>query len=185
MVIRSADATKIGFRSLPWREFIISGAINLSLLILIAVVFEPWSHAYQALVSRALSSTPPDTTFAWLARFSGFRAWAGLIGFSGLVTIFGEELFFRGWLLQALRQRMNKNLAILVQAVLFTLPQALAGLLLAPVQGVVYVVIYSLVAVGLVGGWAASRTRSIWPSLASATLWNALLIAVVIRLGSV
>lgn len=108
-----------------------------------------------------------------------------MIGFSGLVTIFGEELFFRGWLLQALRQRMNKNLAILVQAVLFTVPQALAGLLLAPVQGVVYVVIYSLVAVGLVGGWAASRTRSIWPSLASATLWNALLIAAVIRLGSV
>jgi membrane protease YdiL (CAAX protease family) len=183
IVIRSADATQIGFRSTPWREFIIMGAINLGLLILIAVVFEPWSHAYQSLVNKALSSTSPDTTFAWLTRFTGFKAWAGLIVFSGLVTIFGEELFFRGWLLQVFQRKMSRNLAILVQATLFTLPQLLAALLLAPVQGVIYTVIYSWVAIGLVGGWAAARTRSIWPSLASATVWNAIMVALGLWLG--
>jgi len=34
---------------------------------------------------------------------------------------------------------------------------------------------YSWLAVGVIGGWAA-RTQSIWPSLASATIWNAIMI---------
>lgn len=30
----------------------------------------------------------------------------------------------------------------------------------------------NLMAIGLISGWAASRTRSIWPSLASGTVYN-------------
>jgi membrane protease YdiL (CAAX protease family) len=72
---------------------------------------------------------------------------------------------------------MNRGWTILIQAALFTLPQLLAALLLSPLQGVVFAVVYSWLGVGVVGGWAAARTQSIWPSLASATLWNMIMIA--------
>ena len=97
--------------------------------------------------------------------------------YSGLVTIFAEELFFRGWLLQLLQRRVSKGWAIAIQAALFTVPQLLAALMLSPVQAAVYAAVYSFLAIGLVGGWAAARTQSIWPSLAAATLWNVIMIA--------
>jgi membrane protease YdiL (CAAX protease family) len=129
------------------------------------------------LVREAIANTRPDTTFAWLVRFDGAVAWGGLFLYSGLVTIFGEELFFRDWLLRALLRKMNKIWAIVIQAALFTLPQLLTVLLLPPLQAVAYTLLYSWLGVGMIGGWAAARTQSIWPSLASATIWNAIMIA--------
>jgi membrane protease YdiL (CAAX protease family) len=181
VVVRSKDAHRIGFRGIHWRVFFSTAAINLSALLLIAVLAEPWSHAYQALVKAALASPSPDTTFAWLVRFNGVPAWAGLLLYTGLVTIFGEELFFRGWLLQTLQRCMKPVWAIVLQAALFTLPQLLAAFFLAPVQGAVYAVAYSFLAIGVVGGWAAWRTQSIWPSLASAAIWNLVIVAVVLN----
>ena len=157
--------------------FLVTAGINLGLLVLLSGLVEPWSRAYGDLVRAALAGEPPDTTFAWLVRFSGPVAWGGLLLYSGLVTIFAEELFFRGWLLQAFLRRMRPAWAILLQAALFTLPQLLAALLLRPLQGAVYGVVYSFLAVGVIGGWAAWRTRSIWPSLAAAALWNLLMTA--------
>jgi membrane protease YdiL (CAAX protease family) len=180
VVFRTGDAHRVGFRAISWREFLSTTAINLGGLLLVSVLVEPWSHTYQALVRGALSGTPPDTTFAWLVRFQGPAAWGGLLLYSGLVTIFGEELFFRGWLLQSLQRRMNRGWAVVIQAFLFTIPQLLAAFLLGPFQGAVYAVVYSWLAVGVIGGWAAARTQSIWPSLASAVIWNAILIAWVI-----
>ncbi len=177
VVIFSRDAARAGFRAIPWRSFLLTAGINLGLLALISLAVEPWSHAYGDLVRAALAGEPPDTTFAWLVRFTGLPAWGGLLLYSGLVTIFAEELFFRGWLLQAFLRRLRPVWAIGLQALLFTLPQLLAALLLAPVQGAVYALAYSFLAVGVVGGWAAWRTRSIWPSLAAAAIWNVLLTA--------
>jgi len=177
VVIRTVDARRVGFRSISWRDFLSIAAINLALLLLVSVLVEPWSHAYRALVRGAMSGTPPDTTFAWLVRFKGPVAWGGLLLYSGLVTIFGEELFFRGWLLQFLLSKINRGWAIVIQATLFSLIQLLPALLLTPIQGVVYTLLYSWLAVGVIGGWAAARTQSIWPSLASATIWNIILIA--------
>jgi membrane protease YdiL (CAAX protease family) len=71
-----------------------------------------------------------------------------MVIFSGLVTIFAEELFFRGWLLQWLMRRMKLFQAVVVQAALFTLPQMLAALALPLLQGVLYTVVYSWLAVG-------------------------------------
>lgn len=177
VVIRRPDAHRVGFRSISWRQFFSTTMINLGILLVISVLVEPWSHAYQALVQAALQSANTDTTFAWLVRFNGLTAWGGLLLYSGLVTIFGEELFFRGWLLQTLQRRLSRGWAIVLQAGLFTIPQLLAALLLSPVQGVIYAVVYSWLAVGVVGGWSAARTQSIWPSLTAATIWNAILIA--------
>ncbi|MCL4562127.1 MAG: CPBP family intramembrane metalloprotease [Chloroflexi bacterium] len=181
VVVRAGDPKRIGVRGISWQLLLSTFAVNISALLLISLLVEPWSHAYQELVRGAVTNTPPDTTFAWLVRFTGLEAWAGLLLYSGLVTIFGEEVFFRGWLLQSLQHRMGRIWTIVIQAALFTLPQLLAALLLTPVQGVIYVVLYSFLGVGLVGGWAAERTQSIWPSLVSATIWNAIITAWVLR----
>ena len=161
VLMRSREASRVGFRRISWRAFWTTTALNLGALLLVTLLVEPWSHAYRSLVKEALAGTPPDTTFAWLVRFTGWRGWVGMLLFSGGVTIFAEELFFRGWLLGWLQRRMGKWRAIALQAALFTLPQLLAALLLSPLQGVVYAVVYSWLAVGVVGGWSAARTRSI------------------------
>jgi membrane protease YdiL (CAAX protease family) len=183
VVLRTRDANRVGFRTISWRIFLTTAAINLSALLLVAILIEPWSHSYQALVKGVISGTPPDTTFAWLIRFTGFISWSGLLLYSGLVTIFGEELFFRGWLLQILQRRMKKAWAVMIQSTLFTIPQLLAAFLLTPLQGVVYAVIYSFLGIGIIGGWAATRTQSIWPSLASATIWNAIMVVWILSGG--
>ena len=172
VVARSKDSSRVGFRSIPRRVLIQVTALNLGGLLLIMLLFEPWSHAYQMLLEAVLSSQPPDTTFAWLLRFPKMLALGGMLLYSGLVTLFGEELFFRGWLLQLLQKRWGKVWAIVIQALLFTLPNLLVAFVLAPMQGILYAVIYTFLGIGLIGGWAASRTNSIWPSLISASLSN-------------
>ena len=131
------------------------------------------------LVEAALTSQPPDTTFAWLLRFERTPALGAMFLYSGLVTMFGEELFFRGWLLQVLKKRWGAKMAVIIQALLFTIPNLLAAIVLPPLQGVLYFV-YTFVGIGIVGGWAASRTDSIWPSLFSATVSNLVFVALMI-----
>lgn len=175
VVLRSKDAHQVGIRPIRWSEYAQVSAINLGILLLIALAVEPWSHTYQALISGATSAGQPDTTFAWLVRYDGLLAWGGMLLFSGLVTIFAEELFFRGWLLQLLQRHMGRTWAVVLQALLFTVPQGIAAFLLLPVQGVLYAVVYSWLGIGVVGGWAAARTQSIWPSLTAAVLFNFIL----------
>ena len=98
--------------------------------------------------------------------------WLMMFLFSGLVTIFAEELFFRGWLLQLLQRRWSRWPAILLQALLFALLQAIPAFFLSPVQALVWIAAYSFLGVGLINGWAASRTNSIWPGLIAATFMN-------------
>jgi membrane protease YdiL (CAAX protease family) len=174
-VLRGRDPARAGFRPVPAGELVRVTLINLGVLLLILLPLEAWAHTYQTLLEQVFNTGRPDTTFGWLIRFPGPAGWLGLALFSGLVTIFGEELFFRGWLLQGLRQRMAPWAAILLQAALFMLPQAIAALLLPPLQGLLYAVFYSWLAIGVVGGWAANRTASIWPSLIAATLCNLIL----------
>lgn len=175
-VMKTRDASQVGFRKISWPEFVRISAINLGGLCLITLLIEPWSHTYRMLVEAALSNQPPDTTFAWLLRLERIPALGAMFLYSGLVTMFGEELFFRGWLLQVLKKRWAAKWAIIVQALLFAIPNLLATTVLPPIQGVSYFV-YSFVAIGIVGGWAASRTDSIWPSLFSATISNFVFVA--------
>jgi len=174
------DASRVGFRAISWRAFIQAAAINLGGLLLITLLIEPWSHTYQRLVEAALSSRPPDTTFAWLLRFPRTPALGAMLVYSELVTLFGEELFFRGWLLQLLQKRWGTRWAVAIQATLFMIPNLLASFVLPPLQGILYALVYTWLAIGIVGGWAASRTGSIWPSLASAALSNLVLVALIV-----
>jgi membrane protease YdiL (CAAX protease family) len=177
---RHRDPRRIGIRPVEARLLgvtVLAAGVATACL---TIAVEPWSGAYGALVDEALSADPVDTTFGWLARHDGAGAWLGFVAMSGLVTIFAEELFFRGWLLQALLRRTRPGRAITAQAAAFALVQAVPALLLAPLEGAVFVAVYAFAAVGLVGGWAAWRTASIWPSLVVATTANAVLTALLV-----
>jgi membrane protease YdiL (CAAX protease family) len=176
---RTKDTQLVGFRSVSWRRLAAATAINLAGLLALMALFEPWSHTYQKLLGLALSGPAPDTTFAWLLRFPRVPALGAMTLYSGLVTLFGEELFFRGWLLQVLQRRLGAARAVILQAVLFVIPNLLIALALPALQGWVYVLVYAWLGSGLVGGWAASRTGSLWPSLISATVCNLVLVALI------
>jgi membrane protease YdiL (CAAX protease family) len=175
VVLRTHDARRVGVRPVPRGALLWVTAANLGAWLLLMALVEPWSGTYRLLLQEVLANPRPDTTFAWLVRFPGWPGWGGMFLYSGLVTLFGEELFFRGWLLQLLLRRFGKPWAIGIQAGLFTLPQVLAAFLFPPPQAVLWVVVYSWLAAGVTSGWAAARTGSIWPGLISATVCNLLL----------
>lgn len=177
-VIRKRDAGSIGFMSVPINEFIKFTIINLGLVLLIFGIFEPWSHTYQKLLSIIINSKTPDVSFVWLTRYSGMKSWLSMLLFSGFITMFAEEIFFRGWLFQYLKKRINSYWAVIIQAIIFIIPNTLVAFFMSPTQGVIYTVIYSGVAIGIVGGWTRKCTNSIWPSLISASVFN--LIAVLL-----
>ena len=179
-VWHTKDVSRIGIHSVPWRQLGQTTAINLGGLLVIMLMVEPWSHTYQKLLALVLSSQSPDTTFAWLLRFPKIPALGAMTLYSGSVTLFGEELFFRGWLLQLLKRRVGATWAVVLQAVLFILPNLLAASALPALQGWLYALIYTWLAIGMLGGWAASRTGSIWPSLISATLCNLILVSLIL-----
>lgn len=47
-------------------------------------------------------------------------------------------------------------------------------------EGILYVVVYAWLTIGIVGGWAAARTGSIWPSLVTATVGNLVLVGLLL-----
>ena len=171
-LISRRDAEVIGIRAVKWMDILKYAGINLAGSLGIMLICEPWSQTYTTLLKAAVSSANPDTTFAWLIQFPGLTGWLSFVLYTGLVTLFAEELFFRGWLLNVFKNKMNDWKAILLQAILFTLLQSLASIMLPLTQGVLYSFVYSFLAIGLLNGWTASRTRSIWPCLISATVAN-------------
>jgi membrane protease YdiL (CAAX protease family) len=128
-VLRARNAERVGFGAVALRELAIMAGLNVALLLLVMAIFEPWSDAYGTLVREAIAGDP---TFAWLHRYQSPSGWLLMFIYSATVTIFAEELFFRGWLLQWLLQRMGQWRAILLQAALFAVPQALPALFLTP-----------------------------------------------------
>jgi membrane protease YdiL (CAAX protease family) len=176
VVLRTKDAGVVGFKAVPLKEFIKVTSINLGLTLAIIGVFEPWLHTYQNLLLIATNKSSPDATFALLIRFSGFKSLAGMFLFSGIVTMFGEELFFRGMLLQFFKKRLGSKRAVIIQAILFMLLNTMAALFMSPLQGLVYVLIYTGIAVSSIGGWSANKTGSFLPSLVSASVVNLIMV---------
>lgn len=176
-LIRHRDTARIGFpapeRGRALRATIAAGIAYAVLLILI----EPWSGVYDRLLVLALEG--PDPTFAWIVRIDGLGGWVGLALFSGFVTLYSEELFFRGWLLQSLSRRTNPRVAVAGQAAIFTLFQSIPVLFFDPLQGALYLLFYAF-GLGVIVGTAAHRTQSIWPGLAIVTVANLVLTAVLV-----
>lgn len=178
-VLRTKDASRAGFRAVSWRQLAQATALNLGGYLLLTLLLEPWSHTYQQLLALALSGSAPDTTFAWLLRFPRLPALTGMLLYSGFITLFAEELFFRGRLLQRLRKRWSVTWAIVLQALAFVIINLPAALALPSPQGWLYALLYAGVGIGVIGGYAAARTGSIWPSLISATLSNFIFVVLV------
>ncbi|MFC6942578.1 CPBP family intramembrane glutamic endopeptidase [Salinirubellus sp. GCM10025818] len=176
-LVRHRDTDRVGFRTPDrgqgLRAAIAAGIIYAILLILV----EPWSGVYDRLLVLALEG--PDPTFAWLVRFDGLGGWVGLALFSGFVTLYSEELFFRGWLLQTLNRRTQPRVAIIGQAVVFSLFQSISVFFFEPFQTALYLLIYAF-GLGVIVGAAAQRTQSIWPGLAVVTVANLVLTAILI-----
>ncbi len=170
------DARRIGMGNIGWKQVLKWAGINLAALIVIYAVFEPWSGAYRFLLQEATGPNTTDPTFAWLTIFGGFEGWLGMFLFSGLVSIFAEELCFRGWLLRTLTPKTGPLWANLIQAALFTLPQLVVAFLMPkPLMGIVYGLVYSFGAIGLINGWVSHKAGAIWPNLIAATVMNLIL----------
>ena len=176
ILVRRKDAAHIGMGQIPWRDFLKWTGINLAALMVVYAIFEPWSGAYAYLLEEATAPGATDPTFAWLTHFDGLAGWTGMFLFSGLISIFAEELFFRGWLQNALRPKAGAVWANVIQAALFTLPQLIVAFLMpTPIMGLVYGLVYAFGAIGMINGWVAAKAGAIWPNLVAAALMNLIL----------
>ncbi|QRN82601.1 CPBP family intramembrane metalloprotease [Chloroflexota bacterium] len=170
------DAKRIGMGSMAWQTYLKWTAINLGILAAIYLIFEPLSGAYRFLVEEATQPTTQDPTFFWIPTFNSPTNWIGLVFYSGLVSLFAEELCFRGWLLRGLTTKLGAGWANIIQAAIFTLPQLVITFLMPnPLMSVVYGLIYSFVAIGLVNGMVANQSGNIWPNLTAAVVINFIL----------
>jgi membrane protease YdiL (CAAX protease family) len=175
-LILRKDAQNLGLGKVRIGKLFKWAGINLGALILVYAIFEPWSGAYAFLLEEATGQGATDPTFSWLRLVDGLGGWIGLFFFSGLVTIFAEELFFRGWVLNHLKPRVGSVWANVIQAALFTLPQLVVAFIMpTPMMGLVYGLVYAFGAIGLVNGWVASKSGTIWPNLIAATIMNFIL----------
>ena len=176
-LVRHRDTNRVGFRTPdrgPGLRAAVAAGIAYAILL---ILVEPWSGVYDRLLILALES--PDPTFAWVVRIDGVGGWVGLALFSGFVTLYSEELFFRGWLLQTLNRRTQPRVAIIGQAVVFTLFQSIPVFFFEPFQAALYLLMYAF-GLGVIVGAAAQRTQSIWPGLAVVTVANLVLTAILI-----
>ena len=175
-LLLTKDAAKIGMGQIPLKSVLKWAGINLGALILVYAIFEPWSGAYAFLLEEATAPGTTDPTFAWLSLVDGPGGWAGMFLFSALISIFAEELCFRGWLLNLLQPRVGGMCANVIQAAVFTLPQLIVAFIMpSPVMGLVYVLVYAFGAIGMINGWVANKAGAIWPNLIAASLMNLIL----------
>jgi membrane protease YdiL (CAAX protease family) len=84
-----------------------------------------------------------------------------------------EELCFRGWMQRGLGRRFSPGVTIVTPAVLFTALHAASysdpGYLLIPL------------ALGLILGLVAERSRSVWPSVVLHSAWNSTMLVLAAR----
>jgi sodium transport system permease protein len=85
----------------------------------------------------------------------------------------GEEFFFRGYLLGALRGKFSAWSAIGITAVVFGLFHASVGGLIAVER------VLSSTLLGLALGWICSRTKSIFPGMLLHVLHNSLMLSLI------
>jgi len=145
----------LGFRG--FRLWAAIGVILISILIIIGA-----DLGYGALISGLhLPIQTNDQVLETEARYQPLATYATLAG-AVFVAPFCEELFFRGFVFQGLRQRLNIPLAVVLSALIFGIAHADPGSF--PV----------LFVIGIVLAIVRWRTRSIWPCIGLHTLNNVL-----------
>lgn len=166
-VLTPALIMTVVLTSRPWQTLRLGwpGVGALGGAVLLAVVLHPAIHAFQAAVLRLypLSEAMQNA----LQQIESLMAEAPLVQILLLVAVVPavcEELAFRGFILSGLRHWGSPWRAIVVSAVLFGLSHAIMQ------QSLVAFVL------GLLVGWVAVRTGSVWPGMAFHLAHNALVV---------
>ena len=170
--------TIIGIDKISKNELIKYSILHFILLTVIYLIFEPWSGSYKLLLEIAVNMDNPDPTFIWLTRYNGLLSYSIMFLITLFVTIFGEELFFRGFLYHYFKKKISPLGAIIIQAGLFAVPNLIIGLMMPPLQSVIFIFVYAFLAIGCVGGYTAYRSGTIWPGLISASTMNLILVLI-------
>lgn len=176
---RAGTPSALGLVRIPGGEFArVTVATTVAMTLLFGAA-ELVTHPYRDLVDLIRVESTPDSTFAWVTEHG--RGW-GLVGFAVygvLVTIFAEEIVFRGALMTRWRQR-GAWVAVGGTTIAFAAVQSLPAALLPVGAAVGFLVLDVVLAVGVVGGVAAYRTRSIYPGLVAITVANVVVLAAVV-----
>lgn len=116
----------------------------------------------------ALSVDQPEVLEAAKKEFSSVPFWMIFIT-SALVPAIAEEFFFRGYVLSALRNRVKPIRAVIYSALIFGLFHVINGSVLSLER------FFPTTILGLVLGFVAIRTHSLWPGVLLHTIHNGLL----------
>lgn len=96
-----------------------------------------------------------------------------VLGALAVCPAIGEEFFFRGYLLRALRGRMPAAGAIAITSIVFGLFHAGVGGLIAVER------VLSSTFLGAVLGWVCWQTRSVWPGIVVHVLHNGFMLSLI------
>mgnify|MGYP006277552685 FL=1 len=160
----------VGFTRVDIGEFLLVTGLNLIFLAVVFIILEPLSGTYKMIIDKTLVSSSIDPAYFWLNKYDDMT---GLLGFfltNFFIIMFAEELFFRGLLIQYIGLKLSKFWGVLIQAFLFLGLIVIIQYNLPPVENYILLVAYTFFGRGIIGGWAAARTDSIWPSLISSSL---------------
>ncbi|MCA9220886.1 MAG: CPBP family intramembrane metalloprotease, partial [Planctomycetales bacterium] len=150
-------------RLAPWPSFIAAVILGLS----------SWALAHEIVVWRAQTggetSLPREQLEALLKSWRTAPAWL-IVAALAIAPACGEELFFRGYLLGAMRNRWRPATAILASAILFGLFHLITTQMLAAERFI------TSASLGVLLGWVCYRTRSVWPGIVLHACNNTLLL---------
>ncbi len=171
VIVKSKNITQFGINTLPVKQLMKFSVLNLISILFIYLLIEPWSHIYDKLLELSLERSV-DITFGWINYYPRVVALLIILLFGGFVTIFSEEFLFRGILEGYLLKNFSPSLAILLQSLLFSIPQSLLLFVFSFVDGLIYIVFYSIITIGIINGLTVYKCRSIFPSVIAASFAN-------------
>ena len=170
VVLLASDAKYVGFAGAKFSEFMLVLFLNILLLSLVFIVLEPLSGSFREAINNFRGETLFYPSYYLLSQFSGIKGLLAYFICNLFIIIFAEEIFFRGFLIQYAELKLNKFWGVLIQAFLFLIFILILDIDLPPVQNYIFLVGYTFLGRGIIGGWAAARTNSIWPSLISVSV---------------
>lgn len=171
IVFKSKQIHQFGINTLPAKKLVLFAFVNLVSILMVYLLIEPWAHLYEKLLEISLEQGV-DITFGWIFHYPRIIALLIVLMFAGFVTIFSEELLFRGILEGYLLQKLPPVIAIAIQSIVFSIPQSLLLFVLPIGDGLLYLIFYSIIAIGIINGIIVYKSKSIFPSVIAASFAN-------------
>ena len=164
IILKTNNFNQYSLRMIKKYELLKFTSANLVPILIIYAIIEPWTHLYDELLMLSITDGV-DVTFGWITHYPRLIGFFFILVFSGFISIFSEELMFRGILEGYLLKKTNNQYAIIIQAFIFTIPQSLVAFILPLTDGILYIIFYSFVGIGIVNGIIVFKSKSIFPSL--------------------